>query len=298
MLSSLFLWLTRQSPAGRRLLFPLFFDWLARLSAGAEWWTFMNYGYDDGTPLTLEPQDEPQRYCVQLYHRVASAVPLAGKDVLEVSSGRGGGAAYLRRRLAPRSVTGVDVAARAVAFCRRVHRIPGLRFLHGAAEELPLFDASVDVVVNVEASFCYANFERFLAEVRRVLRPGGHFLFADLRLAHEVDALIAALRRSGLVPIDAEDISAAVCRALGEDALRRADATEREVPWLLRGVMRTFVGAPGTRIPRLLADGRMKYLRFVLCKPGATAASLVSAPLPAGAPDEAPLAAAIGGVCL
>ena len=32
-----------------------------------------------------------------------------------------------------------------------------------------------------KASFCYPSLPRFLAEVARILRPGGHFLYADLR---------------------------------------------------------------------------------------------------------------------
>src|SRR5580658_10268320 len=58
--------------------------------------TFLNYGYATsgagGTTLQLEAVDEANRYPIQLYNRVASAVDLRGKDVLEVGSGRGGGA--------------------------------------------------------------------------------------------------------------------------------------------------------------------------------------------------------------
>ena len=88
---------------------------------------FMNYGYappDDGAtpPLELEPGDESDRYCIQLYHRVASAVDLRGKQVLEVGSGRGGGSSYVARYLRPRLLTGMDYAARAVRFSERAHR--------------------------------------------------------------------------------------------------------------------------------------------------------------------------------
>ena len=54
----------------------------------------MNYGYIDlngELPLELNPDDEEDRYFIQLYHHVATAVDIQGKDVLEVGSGRGGG---------------------------------------------------------------------------------------------------------------------------------------------------------------------------------------------------------------
>src|SRR4051794_29927493 len=61
----------------------------------------MNYGYaplDPGAAVpALRPEDEKDRYCIQLYHHVASACDLRGKDVLEVGCGRGGGASYVAR---------------------------------------------------------------------------------------------------------------------------------------------------------------------------------------------------------
>jgi SAM-dependent methyltransferase len=271
MLAQSFLWLTRHSAGARRLLFRWFFEQLARRSQHADGWTLMNYGYaergDGNGFLPLHGADEPERYCIQLYHRVAGAVDLANKDVLEVSSGRGGGASYVSRYLGPRTMTAVDIAPSAVAFCRRTHRLPGLRFIQGDAEDLPLFDGSIDVVINIEASFCYGSLDLFFQEVHRVLRPGGWLLYADLRLDSEVEDLMTALRRSGLQLERSENITANVVRALGLDGARRvaAAATLASLPW--RGAMRLFVGAPGTRIPALLSSGRMQYHCFVLRKP-------------------------------
>ena len=42
--------------------------------------------------LPLEPEDEQNRYGIQLYHRTATQADLSGKKVLEVSCGHGGGA--------------------------------------------------------------------------------------------------------------------------------------------------------------------------------------------------------------
>jgi SAM-dependent methyltransferase len=148
-----------------------------------------------------------------------------------------------------------------------VHRVAGLRFLQGDAEDLPIFEASVDAVVNVEASMCYGDVARFLAEVRRVLKPGGHFLYADLRLTDEVDALFASLRQSGLELLQYDDITCQVVRALRWDDERRREAIKRLAPLPLRGVMRTFAGTAGTRMPVLMERGRMRYFRFVLRRP-------------------------------
>ena len=88
---------------------------------------FMNYGWADLYPeaekILLNDNDEKNRYCIQLYHRVCGTVDFKDKDVLEVGSGRGGGASYIMRYLLPKSMTGVDIAANAIHFCKITHLI-------------------------------------------------------------------------------------------------------------------------------------------------------------------------------
>src|SRR5262249_9600516 len=150
--------------------------------------------------------------------RVVSDTDLHGKDVLEVGCGRGGGAAFIAESYAPRSMIGVDLAESAVAFCRLRHRLPGLSFFKGDAENLPFPAATFDVVVNVESSHNYPDMDRFLQEVARVLRPGGSFLIADNRPKQRMPLLQDQLRRSGLSLIKEEQIGPNVVRALELDA--------------------------------------------------------------------------------
>lgn len=89
------------------------------------------------------------------------------------------------RTLHPASYTGLDFNADGIAFCQKRHQPPGLDSVHGDAESLPFGDESFDAVINVEASHAYPRLPRFLAEVARVLRPGGHFLYADFRGSDE-----------------------------------------------------------------------------------------------------------------
>jgi SAM-dependent methyltransferase len=148
---------------------------------------FLNMGYEEDPPmaLPLEASDEPNRFCIQLYHRIATQVDLKGKNVLEVSCGHGGGASYLVRTLAPASYTGLDLNQVGIDFCRRRHNLPGLDFVCGNAENLPFADQSFDAVISIEASSYYPSFPRFLAEVARVLRPGGHLLYGDVRYGRD-----------------------------------------------------------------------------------------------------------------
>ncbi|MGH9225141.1 MAG: class I SAM-dependent methyltransferase [Acidimicrobiales bacterium] len=228
---------------------------------------FLNYGYAAiGAAAVGDGTTEP--YGIQLYERVASPCDLSGADVLEVGSGRGGGSAFLRWNLGARSVTGVDFSRRAVAAATGQHRAQGLRFLTVDAESLPFRAASFDAVVNVESSHCYPDFERFLSEVSRVLRPGGSLLLADLRAADEVAVLREQCRRGGFVILEDESIAANVVRALELDSDRRLAWVRRAVPGPLRGAARDFVGAEGSDVLARLRAGSLDYVRLALRKSG------------------------------
>src|SRR5687768_3135224 len=123
MLDKLFLRCT-QLPFLKKWLWRAWYGYLARRYRKADW-TFMNYGYHDPTlpRLALEAADEPERYCIQLYHHVVESIPMRGLNVLEVGSGRGGGASFVSRYLKPAHLTGVDLSEQAVGFCRETHRL-------------------------------------------------------------------------------------------------------------------------------------------------------------------------------
>ena len=202
MIADAFLWVLNRTPSLRRAMWRSLFDLLAWRFGNIGWWTLMNYGFADldaqAPRFALLPPDEPERYPMALYHHVATLAPVAGREVLEVGSGRGGGASYVARYLKPAHLVGLDLSGKAVQFSNRQHRVDTLSFERGDAESLPFPDASFDSVLNVESSFCYPSIDRFLAEVKRVLRPGGHLHYTDLRLAHEMAEWREAIARSGL----------------------------------------------------------------------------------------------------
>lgn len=222
---------------------------------------FLNWGYeeDPAMGLSLPSEDEENRYGIQLYHRTATQIDLTGLKVLEPSCGHGGGAAYLMTALRPASYTGLDYNPEGVRFAQRRHRLPGLDFVHGDAEKMPFPDGSFDVVLNVEASHAYPHFDRFLDEVVRVLRPGGHFLYADFRGFLEFDEWDETLAGAPLRMQSRCDITAEVVRGLDNNAQRHLDLIDTRLPRVLRPFARLFAGAPDTLLYRELQRGRLSY---------------------------------------
>jgi SAM-dependent methyltransferase len=97
-----------------------------------------------------------------------------GKDVLEI--GVGMGADHLEwAKSRPRSLTGLDLTERAIEHTRRRLGLAGHESqLHvGDAENLPFADGSFDLVYSWGVLHHSPDTARAVAEVRRVLRPGG-----------------------------------------------------------------------------------------------------------------------------
>lgn len=256
------------SPRFKRLLWRRWYQYLAGYTLSD--WRFMNYGYASVDPdeeaLVLNPEDEPNRHAIHLYHCVAKAAVLAGRKVLEVGSGRGGGSSFVKRYHRPMQMTGVDFSAKAVRFCQEHYRIAGLSFVHGDAEALPFGDESFDAVINVESSHCYGSMRAFLREVRRILRPGGDFMFADLRAREERDLLDRQVADAGMAIREKQDITANVLEALRRDSERKTGLIQRSVNRCLVGTFKEFAAIEGSKVFDGFANGTTAYLRYALRK--------------------------------
>ncbi|PWT77315.1 MAG: class I SAM-dependent methyltransferase [Proteobacteria bacterium] len=265
-------------PTVRRFLWRGWYQFLARWYPDTQW-TFMNYGHrptHGAMPFALAPEDEADRSCIQLYQLVAGSVDLAGREVLEVGSGRGGGASFVARYLRPSRVVGVDLSPLAVAFCRARHRLPGLSFEVGNAECLAFDAASFDAVVNVESSHCYGDLSAFVREVQRVLRPNGYLLYADFRARRDLDDWRNTLSSSLRLVLE-RDITPGVLAALDVDDDRKSSLINQRVARPLVGAFRQFAALRGTALYDKFRDGSVVYRAFVFQKTRASSAACAGA---------------------
>lgn len=233
--------------------------------------TFLNYGYQglNGDPvLQLEKDDETNRYCIQLYDHVVNKADLKGKDILEVGSGRGGGASYISRYFKPQRYTALDIAEGVVNFCNDHHKVDGLSFVKGFAEKQPFENDSFDYVVNVESARCYSSLDKFFSEVHRVLRPNGGFLFADMIRRGEVDSINEKLQKHGFEIVEKRDISKNVVEALDHDTDRRKELIDSFIPNFLNKHFQQFAGTKNTERYNSFANGNMEYWSYILKRNG------------------------------
>ncbi len=251
----------------RKGIWKLWYPFLTRRLRGQDV-LFLNYAFETEPPLgiPLAAEDEPDRACIQLYHHVGTQVNFHRKNVLEVSCGHGGGASYLTRAQKPATYTGLDLNPTGIKFCKNRHQVHGLEFLQGDAQNLPFPENSFDAIVNIEASHCYPNLPQFLAEVARVLRPGGYFLYADFRFADGIALWENALENSPLKLRQMRDISAEVLRGMECNSARSSELLDKKLPKFLHSLGRDFAGVKGSRVYNALQTGELSYRSYCFQK--------------------------------
>ncbi len=110
-------------------------------------------------------------------HRYLQACEIAaGKVVLDIASGEGYGSAMLANRAD--KVIGVDISVEAVEHARKRYNKENLEYRVGTCADIPVPDASVDLVVSFETIEHHDQHETMMQEIKRVLRPTGVLLMS------------------------------------------------------------------------------------------------------------------------
>ncbi|WP_240435709.1 thioesterase domain-containing protein [Ralstonia solanacearum] len=237
----------------------------------AEHALYLNWGYRpvDGRQdwATRElPAGELGQMQARLVLEVLGDTPLDGRRVLDVGCGRGGALALMGRLSAPAALAGADLSAANIAYCRKRHVHPRLRFQIADACRLPYPDGSMDVVFNLESSGAYPDVGAFFHHVHRILRVDGRFCFADVFDADSVALVRTALEQTGFALERERSVNAQVraARELASPGIwRRLDTALAALgkPGL-RQELERYLAAPSSGLFQALEDGRVDYRLF------------------------------------
>lgn len=151
---------------------------------------------------------------------VRSLAPAEGECVVDL--GAGVGAATVEAARSGATIVAVDP----MAYMRRILRLrrswqrhrAAIRVVEGAAESIPLEDASVDALWTVNTIHHWTERDRASRELARVMKKGGRVLLVDEDLQHPDHpehrrARAAARHRHEFDDVDPEQIAAALTHA-------------------------------------------------------------------------------------
>ncbi len=115
---------------------------------------------------------------IEHLHRYVIATKLAaGKTVLDIASGEGYGT-HMIAGVAAETV-GVDIDAETIANAKEKYQQPNLSFKTGSADNIPCENDYFDLVVSFETIEHHDRHHEMMAEIRRVLKPGGILLISS-----------------------------------------------------------------------------------------------------------------------
>ena len=101
-------------------------------------------------------------------------------DCLEIGCGNGAVSRHFAREYRS-DVIGTDIDPEQIELAQEgITEIPNIRFLVADATSLPFEDNRFDVVMSFQVMHHISNWLDAMAEVSRVLRPSGYFIYADL----------------------------------------------------------------------------------------------------------------------
>jgi SAM-dependent methyltransferase len=166
--------------------------------------------------------------------------------VLDLGCGRTGGIERFWRKA--RLAVGVDPNRQSLA-----ERREGMAVLQGGGDHLPFAGASFDMVVSVWVLEHLETPEHVFAEVARVLRPGGHFIFLT---PNALNPLVFGNRVGQVAPwLQRQLVSSVYGRDTGDTfAVRyRANTTSR---------LRTIASATGFSVSELRVIADPTYVAF------------------------------------
>jgi len=114
-------------------------------------------------------------------HCLSELGDLSGQTLLEVGCGNGANCKYISEINDSVEIIGIDLNEDNLVIAKQHMSSERTIFYHDDAQKLDnIEDSSVDVLICIESALHYPDKNSFFQQIKRVLKPGGKFLVADI----------------------------------------------------------------------------------------------------------------------
>lgn len=199
-----------------------------------------------------QAQENLINYCISFFPEMKD------KSILDLGCGNGTVAFYLAQKFDTEKIVGVDLNKNNVEIAKAEKQrrdVSVVDFVNDDAQDLKRFeDESFDYILNIESAFHYPDKHLFLKELQRVLKPGGHFIIADIIRTQQgiswlrkwkkqmnfnhwfLDDYMKALSQKSLQLISKNDVSPQVINGFKKyrDYLNESQLQKKQNDWLLK----------------------------------------------------------------
>ncbi len=210
---------------------------------------------------TLSQPAEIKSWCLTVYDELWAKLEKQARlpdqpRILEIGCGQGAGLRQLVS-LHKGQFFGID-ASRVASL---IARLRGLNVKAATSQALPFKDASLDIMLCVEALFIFPEADRALAEIRRGLRKGGLFAMAEFAKAPFDEISIATTQRieaTGFKTVGFYDYTDRARQAILQGEPHRAKL-HRRIPRPLRNRFRGLMSLKGSDRYQNWLEGKYSY---------------------------------------
>ena len=228
-------------------------------------WTTMNYGYYT-KKLNKTIDSNIEKYSLNFYDTFGNPYIKNNMDVLEISSGRGGGLKYLSNNWKNTNFLGIDYSKSNIQFSNNNHNNKNLKYITGNALNLKL-NKKFDVILNIEASHAYNYNEQFYNSVKELLKKNSIFIYIDFIDRKKFNELNKMIEQKFNI-IEYDDITSNVHKSLikTNDYKKKLLKTYFPYNFILRKIGYELYGLKNSYIFKQFANKNFIYFAFVLSK--------------------------------
>lgn len=229
---------------------------------------FLNLGYIGNTlPFNLDIEDEKDINSISLYIKTFEGMPENTESVLEIGSGLGGGCYLLKKYYKIPVVIGIDYAKLSVKYSNNKFSSLGINFYQNPAEEILAINKKVDVILSLEASQIFYNWELFFKNVTTLLKNDGTFLYCDIFAKEDIQIIEELINTAGLMIIHKEDISSGVIDSINSSIV--LNSKESYLYKLIKKILflnslEEFKISNNSKMYHKLVNNELIYIKYII----------------------------------